>query len=252
MPKTLVLAIINTMIQSILKIRLSFTFVGLTLIFFVLLSLVPKTPLAAGALTLFTVNSFLLGFYVAPILTAQKARIDDINRVTHAEALVLYKIILQARALPKASYHHFKDQMSAYIKARINDKNPLSGEDQYEDMVGYCLDYEGKEKDAIDQIQTSLVDNQLNRSALNAAFRNHIYNHEWIVIFILYSVSMFFVLQIDFGKTLTLRLIAALLAAGITLILFILGKLSTLTHKKAKFIYESYQKLLATDYRRVD
>ncbi|MBI2797937.1 hypothetical protein HYX70_01385 [Candidatus Saccharibacteria bacterium] len=72
------------------------------------------------------------------------------------------------------------------------------------------------------------------------------------MIFILYTVAMFFVLQIDFGKTLLLRLIAAVLAAGLTLVLFILGKLSTLTHKKAKYIYESYQRLLDSDFRRVD
>lgn len=238
--------------KAILKVRLSVIFVLLTVVFFGLLSVIPKTPLAAGALTLFTVNSFLLGFYIAPILAAQKLRIDDINRITHAEALALYKIVLGARELSKAQYHHFKDQMTAYIRARINDRNPLSGEDQYEDMVSYCLDYEGRDVRAVETIQTGLIDNQVNRSSLNAAFRNHVYQHEWVVILILYSVTMFFVLQIDFGKALSLRLIASLLAAGVTLILFILAKLSTLTHKKAKYIYESYQKLIATDYRRVD
>ena len=238
--------------KAILRVRLSVMFLLLTVVFFGLLSIVPKTPLAPGALTLFTVNSFLLGFYIAPILAAQKLRIDDINRITHTEALALYKIVLSARELSKSTYHHFKDQMTTYIKARINDRNPLSGEDQYEDMVSYCLDYEGRDVRTVEAIQTGLVENQINRSALNAAFRNHVYQHEWIVILILYSVTMFFVMQIDFGQALSLRLIAAVLAAGVTLILFILAKLSTLTHKKAKYIYESYQKLIATDYRRVD
>src|SRR5438105_354212 len=105
--------------KAILKVRLSILFLVLVVLFFALLSVIPKVPIAAGALTLFSVNSFLLGFYIAPILSAQKLRIDTINKVTHTEALALYKVVLMARDLPKSAYNHFKEQMAVYIKARI-------------------------------------------------------------------------------------------------------------------------------------
>jgi uncharacterized membrane protein YagU involved in acid resistance len=55
------------------KIRLSWFFVIFFLIFVVLSYRLPKIKFDGSALTLFSVNSFLYGFYLAPLLAAQKA-----------------------------------------------------------------------------------------------------------------------------------------------------------------------------------
>lgn len=238
--------------MAILKIRLSVMFVLLVVAFFIAIFFINKSPLSAGALALFSVNTFLLAFYISPIISGQKARIDELGKITHAEALLLYKVIMNAHSLPKRTYHEFKQKIDSYISSRIDNSNPLAGEKEYEELISYCIDYDGKDKDIIHNLEASLIDNQTNRSNLNAGFRNVVYSHEWIVILILFSVSMFFILQIDFGKSLFLHFVDALLASGLTLILLILEKLSTLTHKKAKHIYDTYKKLLATDFREID
>lgn len=234
------------------KVRLSYAFIFLVVFFFIILHFLPKTPLAAGALALFSVNTFLLAFYISPILANQKNRIDELGKQAHAEALALYKLVLLAHDLPKRSTHEFEEKMTTYIRARVASSSVLAGEQQYQELVSYCLDYDGDHKAVIKELRAGLVENQTNRSNLNAGFRNIVYSHEWIVIFILYSVSLFFILNIDFGKSVYLQLVDALLAAGITLLLLILEKLNTLTHKKAKHIYDPYKKLLSTDFREVD
>ena len=60
------------------KIRLSQYLVGLFIFFCLLVILLPHVSFSSGALTLFSVNSFLYGFYISPILGAQKARIEEL------------------------------------------------------------------------------------------------------------------------------------------------------------------------------
>jgi len=227
-------------------------FLFLVVFFFVVLSFLPKIALEDGALALFSVNTFVLAFYISPILSGQKSRIDDLGKIAHTESLTLYKAILTAHQLSSSTYHTFKEKIDTYIKSRTDTPNPLAGEKEYEEIVSYCLDYKGSDKDIIHTLETTVIDNQTNRSNLNQAFSDKVFSHEWIVILILYSVSMFFILNIDFGSSAYLRFVDALLAAGFTLVILILAKLSTLTHKRAKHIYDPYKKLLATNFREVD
>jgi hypothetical protein len=47
-------------------------------------------------------------------------------------------------------------------------------------------------------------------------------------------------------------LLAALLATGLSMLLIILIKLSTLTHKKAKQVWDPYKKLIDSHFYRID
>ena len=59
------------------KVRLSHYFFILLLGYLIIITLLPKVKFDSSALTLFSVNSLLYGFYIAPILNAQRARIED-------------------------------------------------------------------------------------------------------------------------------------------------------------------------------
>ncbi len=62
------------MFKALLKIRLSYYFVIFLIFYTGLLMFIPKPELPAAGLTLFSINSFLFGFYFTPILNNQKAK----------------------------------------------------------------------------------------------------------------------------------------------------------------------------------
>jgi hypothetical protein len=97
-----------------------------------------------------------------------------------------------------------------------------------------------------------LIANQQNRTQKSMMIGNIIYSHEWMVLFVLFSITMSFVLLIDTGKSMLLKTVAALLCTGLSMLLMILSKLSTLTHKKARNIWSPYGKLLASHFYRID
>jgi len=72
----------------LVRIRLSTYFWICFILFLALSYLIPGYKFDSGALTLFSVNSFLYGFYISPILAAQKARIDNLHQIIRAEANV--------------------------------------------------------------------------------------------------------------------------------------------------------------------
>jgi hypothetical protein len=61
-----------------------------------------------------------------------------------------------------------------------------------------------------------------------------------------------FILTIYTGKILAYKLKASFLAAGLTMLLVILIKPSTLTHKKARQAWNPYRRLIETHYYRID
>ena len=63
--------------KLLLKIRLSAFFWIFLLTYIALSFAIPHTKFESAALTLFSVNSLLYGFYIAPILAAQKSRIEE-------------------------------------------------------------------------------------------------------------------------------------------------------------------------------
>ena len=62
------------------KIRLTAYYPLFFIAFLVVIYVAPKLQLTGSQLTLFSVNSFLLAFYLGPIMGAQKQRLDDLVR----------------------------------------------------------------------------------------------------------------------------------------------------------------------------
>jgi hypothetical protein len=236
----------------LLKIRLTYYFVVLLAIALVLELTLPKVTFSSGALTLFSVNSFLYGFFVAPILVAQKNRIEDIHKTARSEANAIFAMVLSLKGLPAELRNPLQSQFSNYLKTCARQRKPAQGQDQYEELISFCVNYKGKYAAEIDKLLDKLVQNQQNRTQFSMLLANRIFSHEWFVMFVLYSITTGFILTIFTGPTPIYKLVAAFLAAGLSMLIVILVKLSTLTHKKAHQAWNPYKRLLATHYYRVD
>ena len=69
---------------------------------------------------------------------------------------------------------------------------------------------------------------------------------------ILFTVTLIFILLLDAGSDYVYKILAALLCTGLSMLLIILAKMSTLTHKKAKQIWDPYKKLIETRFYQID
>jgi hypothetical protein len=234
------------------KIRLSAYFAFFLLLYTLLSLKLPRLKFDSAALTLFSVNSFLYGFYIAPILGAQKSRIEELHKIVRSEANALFSLVLKLKKLPEELRNTLQQMVKDYIKAEVSAHKIPRGEAEYEALITYCLEYRGKEDDSIDETLDALVANQQNRTNLIMQLSNKVFNNEWMVMLILFFITLGFILLLDIGNSIVLQIVRAFLCTGLTMLLIILIKLSTLTHKKAKQIWDPLKKLADTHFYRID
>jgi len=236
----------------LLQTRLSWFFLGFFFLFLDLALLLKGVTFTPAALTLFSVNSFLYGFYIAPVLSAQKARTDELARIVRAEANALFDILLKTKKLPRKSRNHIQDLVESYMRASFKQRKTAAGEDEYEKLIGYCLDYRGKDPEQVEKILNGLVLNQQNRSTLAQQLGNKVFNNEWMIMLVLFSITTGFVILLDVKENFVMQLVKALLCTGLSMLMINLLKLSTLTHKKARHIWDPLDKLSTSRFRRID
>ncbi len=233
------------------RIRLSWFFVIFFVVYLALAVILPRHAFEGGALTLFSVNSFLYGFYISPILAAQKARIEELHRIVRAESNAIFAMVLMTKDLPKELRTNLQTMFTHYMQGNIRGHRKFA-ETSYEKLITFAMEYKGKEKPQMDSLLEKLVTNQQNRTNLSMQLNNKVFSNEWMIILMLFSITLSFVMFLDTGDSLLLRVVAALLCTGLTMLLLILAKLSTLTHKKAKEIWVPFQKLLSSRFYRID
>jgi hypothetical protein len=234
------------------KIRLSTYFFIFFFGFLAITFILNGVVLQPANLTLLTINSFLYGFYVSPILTGQKQRIDELHKTVRAEANSLFDILIKTKKLPRRTRNAVQAMIDDYIQASFKERKPAEGEDEYEKLISYCLDYDGENKDQMDKILANLVDNQKNRSLLSMQLSNKVYSNEWWITLVLYSITTGFVLMIAVKEVWIMHVVKALLCTGLSMLMISLLKLSTLTHKKAKHIWDPLDRLSTSRFHRID
>jgi len=218
----------------------------------VVIMLLPSVKFESGALMLFSVNSFLYGFYISPILGAQKARVEELHKIIRSEANAIFAMVLSLKKLPKKLRNEIQGMFMDYLKLSIKQQCAGAGEAKYESMVTYCLEYKGEYQSEIDKLLDKLVANQQNRTNFAMQISNKVYNNEWIIIFMLFGITLSFVLLLDAGGGFVFKFLAAVLCTGLSMLLVILAKMSTLTHKKAKQIWDPFKKLIDSNFYRID
>ena len=233
------------------KIRLSWYFMFFIAFYFLILGVLPRVKFESAALTLFSVNSFLYGFYIAPVLSAQKSRIDELHKIVRAEANALFTMMLLTKNMPKSLRAEVRKQFDEYIQACADNKLKKA-EKEYEDIISFCITYKGASKDNVEKLLAQVVSNQQNRTNFYLQMGNKVYSNEWMIMLVLFSITLTFVLLIDAGQMLSIRVVTALLCTGISMLMLNLVKLNSLTHKKAKQIWVPFTTLLHTNYYRID
>jgi hypothetical protein len=238
--------------KLLLNIRLSWFFF---IFFFIFLGLsygLHSITFSPASLTLFSVNSFLYGFYISPILNGQKQRIDDMTRTIRLEANALFDMLLRTKNLPKISRNKMQAMFEKYMVASFSERRPAAGEDEYEALISYALDYKGKDPATVEKILNTLIANQQNRSQIAMLMGSKIYSNEWWISLVLFSITLSFVLFIDIHDNFWMHIVKALLCTGLTMLMVNLVKLSTLTHKRARHIWDPLDNLKTSRFHRID
>lgn len=233
------------------KIRLSYFFVILFGFFSLLAWWIPPQPLDSALLTLFSVNSFLYGFYTSPIISSQRTRIDDLHRAVRSEANALFSLALKFKKLSPELHAEIQGRLTKYLKAAYKEKGIEKGEDEYEDLITFLVEYKGKEESIVDEILKDLASNQSNRTNVNMLARNKVYKNEWIIMFLLFTITVSFILMLNVQGSLFFQVMVPVLCTGLTMLLIILAKMSTLTHKRAKEIWTPYKTLVNSHYYKI-
>lgn len=233
------------------KIRLSWFFAFFFVVFFALLFMLPRIKFTTATLTLFSVNSFLYGFYISPILAAQKGRIEELHRIVRAEANAIFAIMLSIKAFPDSIKDEIHVRMTRYAN-KTSENHLKAAEKEYEELISFCVDYKGSHKDEMTKVLEKLVANQQNRTNYAMQVGNKVFSNEWTVMLVLFSITLAFILMIDTGESLILKIVTALLCTALSMLILILVKLSTLTHKKARRVWDPLKILVASKYYRID
>ncbi len=234
------------------KVRLSYYFIFFYFFYFIVAAIFPEVELDRPLLTLFSINSFLYGFYISPILSSQRNRVDDLHKAIRAEANALFAMVLKSKKLPKKLHHEFQGMVTDYVYAILKQKPASNGEVEYEKIIGRLVNYGGKEQDLMGDILKDVVANQGKRSNIHLLIQNKVYRSEWIVMLFLFMVTISFVLFIDAQGQLYFELIIPMLCTGLTMLIVILIKMNRLTHKKAKQIWLPYETLLKSKFYKID
>jgi hypothetical protein len=218
------------------KVRLTqYLFIFAVGFFFISLFL-PKIDLQGAALTLFSVNSFLYGFYISPIINAQRLRIDHLHRLVVIEVNKLEEITQYSRRMESDFQNNIVFLLNRYVQAAsVGGLNP--GQKEFESLVAMIVGYEGDKKDPHKEMLKSVFAAQQNRAEIKLLVESKVYSNEWIVMSILFTITIAFILFTKLPDILWLQAIPAILCAGLSMLIIILIKMSTLTHKRAKTIW---------------
>ena len=218
------------------KVRLTQYLVIFAVLFFLISLVLPKIDLQGAALTLFSVNSFLYGFYISPIINAQRLRIDHLHRLVVIEVNKLQEIIQYSRRMESDFQNSVTEVLGRYIQAAAVGGATV-GQKEFEDLVTLVVAYDGEKKDPHKEMLKSVFAAQQNRAEIKLLAESKVYSNEWIVMIILFAITISFILFTRLPDILMLQAIPAVLCAGLSMLIVILIKMSTLTHKRAKTIW---------------
>lgn len=238
--------------KLLLTIRLSIFFWSFLSVFTVLAFFLPSVKFESAALTLFSVNSFLYGFYIAPILGGQKSRVEELHKVVRSEANALFAMALSSKKYSHDLHVKVLDMIKGYMHDILKVKGIGGGEVAYEKMISFAVSYDGEDKDSAQKFLDQLIQNQSNRSNLAMQLGNKVFSNEWWIMLVLFSITLSFILLLNVGENIFLKIVKALLCTGLSMLLAIVVKLSTLSHKKASKMWDPLKKLLETDFYRLD
>lgn len=223
------------------QVRLTHYLLLFTILFFMISLFLPKIDLQGAALTLFSVNSFLYGFYISPIIGAQRVRIDKMHQLVATE-------INELESLVQYSYRMEPDFQTDVItaiekyKIKAAKGGRKAGNEEFASLVSLIVNYKGDQKDPHKEMLKVVFAAQKDRSEIDLLIDKKVFSNEWTITAILFIITISFILLTKIPELPFLQLIPAVLCAGLSMLIITLIKMSTLTHKRAKAIWEPFKK----------
>lgn len=224
------------------RVRLTQYLFIFAVVYFVISLFLPKIELQGAALTLFSVNSFLYGFYISPIINAQRIRIDQLHRLVVIEVNKLEELLQYSRRMEPDFHANIDTAIKAYSRAAAQG-GARTGDAEFKALVSLIVDYKGDVKDPHKEMLKSVFAAQQNRAEIKLLVDSKVFSNEWIVMTILFAITIAFILFTRLPNIAFLQVIPAILSAGLSMLIVILIKMSTLTHKRAKTIWTPLKEL---------
>jgi hypothetical protein len=240
------------MLNRLLSIRISVMTWILLGIFIIYVFIAHPTKLTPGQLALFSVNSFLFGYYFAPLLNSQKSRVASLILAARQEEMVLLDILTQSHLLTKTVRHQLKIRLAVYLRNLIGNKAISADNIYYNELLYYVKSIEGKDESVMNIIYYRVSKTMSNRDVMNNLFASKIYSHEWLVALALFSITLYFAMQTDVNGSVFFGVILAILCTGLSLLMIILVKFATLTHKEAKRMWVPLKVLMTDHFDDID
>ena len=204
-----------------------------------------QETLTAGQLALFSVNTFLFGYYFAPLLAAQKARVGQLNTVARQETMVLLDILSQSHLLSPKTRKELKLKLAVYLNSVIYNTNIQADNPYYDELLHFTKqnNIKGDDHAVLDTVYARISKTQETRDSLNNLFRAKVYSHEWLVASVLFGITFYFSVQTKFGSSVFFMVVLAILMTGLGMLMMILIKFATLSHKEAKRMWQPMRDL---------
>lgn len=240
------------MLYKFLNIRLSYIYPMLFVLYYVLLLVLTPLKMTSGQLALYSVNSFLFGFYFGPILSSQKGRVAEISKLIRKEEMAILDMLAQSHLLEKKDRLALKVRLKAYIDSVVDNTKVRADNLFYDELLRFTKQEKYKDNAVMGQIYSKVSQTQDNRDNLESQFSSKLFGHEWIIVTVLFSVTLFFALQTDYSDSTFFRVLLAVLCTGISLMVIILAKYATLTHKQAKRMWTPLHNLVRDHFEDVD
>ncbi len=156
------------MLKRLLKIRIStialddfstgFVFIVLT---------IKQTKLTSGQLALFSVNTFLFGYYFAPLLSSQKARVASLITAARQEEMVILDILTQSHLLSKSERHRLKLRLRIYVTSVIGNTSVRADNPYYNELLYFATPNRSKDQPVMGVIYERISRTQINRDTMN-------------------------------------------------------------------------------------
>ncbi len=232
------------MFKRLLMIRMSIITWILLIFFLLILEVIHQQKLTPGQLALFSVNSFLFGYYFAPLLNAQKTRVANLITVARQEETTILDILTQSHLLGDKRRHQLKIRLKVYLDSVIGNVGVRADNPYYDELLYFTKkEEEGDDAQVMSLIYDRVSKTQANRDTMNNLFATRVYSHEWLVAFVLFSITLFFAMQTPVNSSLFFTVMLAILCTGLTMLMIILIKFATLTHKEAKRMWQPLKDL---------
>lgn len=232
------------MFKRLLLIRMSIITWILLIFFLLLLEVIHQQKLTPGQLALFSVNSFLFGYYFAPLLGAQKTRVANLITAGRQEETTILDILTQSHLLSDKRRHQLKIRLKVYLDSVIGNVAVRADNPYYDELLYFTKKEEGEDAQVMSLIYDRVSKTQANRDTMNNLFATRVYSHEWLVAFVLFFITLFFAMQTPVNSSLFFTVMLAILCTGLTMLMIILIKFATLTHKEAKRMWQPLKDLV--------